>query len=81
MKGSLDTIFNMKREKLITNLLDFGYSKYSVEKLLQGKIKPVADKLYLLKDEYGIPVEAWRDIKKFIKNSNSSKAELSSGKK
>ncbi|UTJ05407.1 hypothetical protein [Arcobacter roscoffensis] len=50
-------------------LLKLGYKKDSVDKIFQGKFCPPAKKLFILEDEYGIPIHAWRDIKSFIKNS------------
>ena len=50
--------------KKITERL--GVSHVCVSLWLNGTNKPKLDKAFVLKDEFGIPIEAWRDIKKWM---------------
>jgi len=61
----------MKRKNLKHKLSLFGYSKDSIDKLLQGKIKPTADKMFKLEDEFSIPLGAWRDIKSYLQENDT----------
>lgn len=46
----------------------------TVSQWLNGIIKPTADKMFKLEDEFGIPVSAWRDIKSYLQeNDNKQK--------
>ena len=59
------------RKEFTIKLSNFGYSKDSIFKLLQGVIKPTADKMFKLEDEFGIPVNAWRDIKSYLQENDT----------
>ena len=61
----------MKRHEIKKNLLKFGYTKNTVDKFFQLKLKPTADKMFKLEDEFGIPVSAWRDIKSYLQNNHT----------
>ena len=61
----------MKRKELKKALIGFGYTENTVHKFFQLKIKPTADKMFKLEDEFGIPVSAWRDIKSYLQNNDT----------
>lgn len=61
----------MKRKELEKSLIQFGYSKNTVDKFFQLRLKPTADKMFKLEDEFGIPVHAWRDIKSYLQENNT----------
>jgi len=61
----------MKRKELEKSLIKFGYSKNTVDKFFQLRLKPTADKMFKLEDEFGIPVHAWRDIKSYLQNNDT----------
>ena len=63
----------MKRHEIKKNLLKFGYTKNTVDKFFQLKLKPTADKMFKLEDEFGIPVSAWRDIKSYLQENDTPK--------
>lgn len=63
----------MKRHEIKKILLKFGYTKNTVDKFFQLKLKPTADKMFKLEDEFGIPVSAWRDIKSYLNNPTPTK--------
>jgi len=50
----------------IQNFLNISHS--TVSQWFNGKTKPTADKMFKLEDEFGIPVQAWRDIKSYLNN-------------
>ena len=63
----------MKRQEIKKSLLEFGYSENTVDKFFQLKLKPTADKMFKLEDEFGIPVSAWRDIKSYLQENDTPK--------
>jgi len=64
----------MEKDIFVKKLKRFGYSDDSIKKILQGKQVPTMAKAFALKDLQRIPLNAWRDIKSYIVNSNSSKS-------
>lgn len=67
----------MTRNEIKNKLLTFGYSIESINKLLQSRMKPTADKMFELEDQYDIPVSAWRDIKSYLNNDTKHPAQKS----
>jgi len=63
------------------NELTKHYGKKMVYAILNGTRKPSLEVVSKIEETMNIPAKAWLDIKSYIENSNSSKAELSSGKK
>lgn len=63
----------MKRQEIKKSLLEFGYSANTIDKFFQLKLKPTADKMFKLEDEFGIPVQAWRDIKSYLQENPTPK--------
>ena len=55
----------MKKARLIEILQEIGYSKSMIYLLVNGKYPPRRKNMLLLRDNYGIPLEAWEDIKRF----------------
>ena len=45
-------------------------SHSTVSQWFSGTTRPTADKMFKLKDECGIPLEAWRDMKAYISKQN-----------
>lgn len=70
----------MKRDEIVKKLLQFGYKQNTIDKLLQGKIKPTMDKAIKLNDDYDIPFSAWRDIKSYIENDTKQSDDKSTDK-
>ena len=48
-------------------------SHATVSQWFNGITKPTADKMFMLEDEFGIPLSAWRDIKSYIQDNTSTK--------
>lgn len=63
----------MNKKYVENALIAIGYSKHSVKHYLERKSAgiPPAEKLFELQDRYGIPIEAWRDIKQWLSNAQS----------
>lgn len=63
----------MNKKYVENALIAIGYSKHSVKHYLERKSAgiPPSEKLFELEDKYGIPVEAWRDIKSWLSNAKS----------
>ena len=59
----------MERKELKKALFSVGYSLDSVKSMTSGRMKPNLKKAYELEDRFGIPVQAWRDIKSYIRNT------------
>ena len=62
----------MKRKIIKNKLIEFGYSSVMVRKLLQGTTKPTANKMFKLEDMFDIPLSAWRDIKSYLQENNTT---------
>lgn len=56
----------MNRTEVTQILIEFGYKVDSVNKLLQNRIKPPADKMFKLEDDYKLPAHAWRDMNSYV---------------
>ena len=63
----------MKRQDLIILLTSDGYKKNTIDSILTGRRKPNAEKRYKYEKTYNIPFTAWRDIKSYLQNNNTSK--------
>ena len=59
----------MERKKLKQILLDFGYSIETVKKMFQLKTRPTLLKAIELQRVYGIPCDAWADIKSYVNDT------------
>jgi len=64
----------MKRQKIKKQLLEFGYSEDTIEKIFQLRMKPTADKMFELNDKFKIPLNAWRDIKSYLQENDNTRA-------
>ena len=53
----------------IQNSLQVTHS--TVSQWFNGLTKPTADKMFKLEDEFGIPVNAWRDIKSYLQENDT----------
>ena len=57
------------------NRLEIQYklnvSHSTVSQWFNGKIKPTADKMFKLEDEFSIPLGAWRDIKSYLQENDT----------
>jgi len=51
--------------------LKLNVSHSTVSQWFSGITKPTADKMFKLKDEFNIPLEAWRDIKSYLQENNT----------
>lgn len=51
-----------------------GVNQPTVSKYLNGKLEVSVNQAIKLKDRFGIPLEAWRDIKSFIAKSSQKSA-------
>jgi len=50
-------------------------SHSTVSQWFNGLTKPTADKMFILEDEFKIPLKAWKDIKSYLQdNSTKQKA-------
>jgi hypothetical protein len=61
----------MTREKLKQSLMAVGYENDSIKSLLCGRAKPSFKKAQLLYSKYGVPFEAWIDIKQYLQNKRA----------
>ncbi len=61
----------------IKNALNTIYAPSSVRAILNGKRRPVLEKAIELRDKFSIPVDAWMDIKSYIKNDTKEAASQS----
>jgi len=63
----------MNKKYVENALIAIGYSKHSVKHYLERKSAgaPPTEKLFELQDKYGIPLEAWRDIKHWLSHAQS----------
>ena len=43
----------------------------TVSQWFNGLTRPTADKMFKLEDEFGIPVNAWRDIKSYLQENDT----------
>jgi transcriptional regulator with XRE-family HTH domain len=69
-----------KRAEFKTILKTLGYSTDSIKSILCGRMKPTANKMFALEDQFGIPVSAWRDIRSYLQdNTTSNKSDTSRG--
>ena len=59
----------MERKKIKQILLDFGYSIETVKKMFQLKTRPTLLKAIELQRVYGIPCDAWADIKSYVNDT------------
>jgi antitoxin component HigA of HigAB toxin-antitoxin module len=66
----------MDRNYIKESLVTYGYSKSGVDSILSSRRKPMLNSQYELKDRFGIPLEAWRDIKSFITTSSHKNKDL-----
>jgi len=53
----------------IQNSLQVTHS--TVSQWFNGLTKPTADKMFKLEDEFGIPLNAWRDIKSYLQENDT----------
>lgn len=53
-----------------------GVNQSTVSKYLNGRLDISVGQAIKLKDRFGIPLEAWRDIKSFIAKSSQKQASL-----
>jgi len=61
----------MKRNDFKKILKTLGYSLDSIKSISIGRMKPTADKMFKLEDEFGIPLNAWRDIKSYLQDNDT----------
>ncbi len=59
---------NINRKEIQKTL---NVSHSTVSQWFSGITKPTADKMFKLKDEFNIPLEAWRDIKLYLQENNT----------
>jgi transcriptional regulator with XRE-family HTH domain len=50
--------------------LELGVTHSAVSQWFSGKTLPTLDKIFYMKDKYNIPIDAWRDIKNYMKNNS-----------
>ena len=62
----------MKRNKLV-QILNNVYSKDSVKSIVSGRRKPSLKNIVKFESEFGIPIQAWLDIKSYLNNHIPSK--------
>lgn len=62
----------MEKNKL-KQILRQDFSKDMTNSCLTGRRKPNANKRYEYEKKYGIPFEAWDDIKSFLHYKNTNK--------
>ncbi len=60
----------MERENLKYSLIGIGYSTHSIKSILSGRRKVTLDKAIEIKKEFGIPVEAWVDVKTYLEQKD-----------
>lgn len=67
----------MKRMEFKSILKELGYADDSIKSITSGRMKPTANKMFLLEDKFNIPLGAWRDIKSYLQNNttNNKKSE------
>jgi len=63
----------MTRTDLQKILIKYDYSNQMVISVLCGRRIPSYEKMCKLKDEFGIPLEAWRDIKAYLQENDTKK--------
>jgi len=54
-----------------------GVTHSAVSQWLSGKTNPDIKNIFLMKDKFGIPLNAWRDIRSYINNTKSKEATTS----
>lgn len=64
----------MERKYIIESLKSIGYSDDGINSIMSRRRRPRLESQYELKDRFGIPLEAWRDIKSFIATSSQKQA-------
>lgn len=64
----------MERKYIVESLKAIGYSEDGINSIMSRRRRPRIESQYDLKDKYGIPLEAWRDIKSFISTSSHKQA-------
>jgi len=54
-------------KKKFTELLKQYYSMPMIKKLRTNRVRPSYKMMIMLLEKHGIPVEAWRDIREYLK--------------
>jgi hypothetical protein len=65
----------MNKKELFKKLLKH-FASSTVYQLLDGRRRPSYKKILVLKEQEGIPFEAWRDIKSFITDNDTKQKKI-----
>ena len=67
----------MKKIKVNKIAQSLSVSHSAVSQWMSGKTNPDIRHIYLMKDRFGIPLNAWRDIRSYVNNTKSKGATTS----
>lgn len=70
----------MKKIKVVEMAQKLNISHSAVSQWFKGTTKPTADNMFLLEDNFQIPLSAWRDIKSYLKNDTKQETPKSNPK-
>ena len=62
-------------KKELSNILLLYFKIPSIKKIRTNRVRPSYEKMYILWEKHGIPFQAWKDIKAWLKEQESQKAE------
>lgn len=61
----------MKKKTQNEIALRLGVTHSAVSQWFNGKTEPKLKNVFVLKDEFQIPLNAWRDIKSYLQDNNT----------
>ena len=63
----------MKKFKVTKIAKSLNVSHSAVSQWLSGKTNPDIKNIFLMKDKFNIPLNAWRDISSYVNNTTTKK--------
>lgn len=66
----------MKRVQFKKTLASLGYSTDSIKSIMSNRMKPTADKMFILEDKFNIPLGAWRNIKAYLLDNDTKSKKI-----